>query len=164
MKKHLLPIYFSGIVSMLLSGCVGSHTIQLHELPNYQANVPQIVFMDFKITKSTNNDEKVILSNAIIGTGEMRAVTTQPETAVQIKVVLKGPENKVLSEWFLDHPLHRQFEVMSENGQLERRELDRNEAIFSLRFQQNTQQQNVELYRVEADKKVRKIFNIILKP
>lgn len=164
MKDYEFKICSFIVTSMVFLSCASSRTIQLHELPNYQAQVPQIVFMDFKIIKSGNSNEKINLVNAIVGTGEMRAVTTQPETVVQIKAVLKGLDNKVLIEWLLDHPLYQQFEVMSENGQPERRKLDINEAVFSLRFQQNPQQQNLELYRVEADKKIRKIFNVILKP
>lgn len=164
MNKKFTKPYLLSVLSSLMLGCVNSHTLQMHELINYRANTPQMAFMDFKITKSRANKEKVTLSNAILGTGEMRAVVVQPETSVQIKAVLKGDNGKVLGEWFLDHPLYRQFEIMNENGKPERRQLDMKEGLVSLRFQQNELQKYLELYRIDENKKSNKIFNVLLKP
>ena len=164
MNLKTLKPYLSGLLSSLLFGCVSSQSLQMHELLNYRANTPQIVFMDFKITKSGTDGEKVTLHNAILGTGELRPMAVQPATPVQIKAVLKGTTGQVLGEWLLEHPLYRQFEVMNQNGTPERRELDMKEGIASLRFQQNELQKNLELYRIDENKKSTKIFNVLLKP
>ena len=162
MKQN--PIHLLIILVAMLTGCVGNNVLKLHKMPNYRANSPLIMFMDFKVVKSGENSEKVTLNNAILGVGEMRPQDMHPETSIQLKAVLKGTNDEVLGEWYLDHPLYKIVEVMNETGKPERVKLDLPEGIVSLRFQQNPQQKNLELYRVEADKTSHKIFNVDLKP
>ena len=160
-KETVFPII---ALVVMLTGCVGTNVVKLHKLPNYQANSPLIVFLDFKISKASGNTDKVTINNAIVGVGEMRPQDTHSENPIQIKAVLKATDGAILGEWFFDHPLHREVEVSNEKGAIERKKVEVEEGIINLRFQQNPMQQSVELYRIGADKSIQKIFNLELKP
>ena len=148
----------------LTCSCASTNTLKIHNLPNYQKNSPLIVFMDFKITKVGEADN-VVMSNAILGVGEMRPNMAGTTSEIKIKVVLKGDNDETIDEWLVDYPINRSVELMDEkSGKIERKNLENQEGMLNVKFQQNAKHKNLELYRIDTDKKSTKIFNISLKP
>ena len=149
---------------LLISNCASTSTLKIHNLPNYQKNSPLIVFMDFKITKVGETDN-VVMSNAILGVGEMRANMVEPTSEIKIKVVLKGDNDETIDEWLVDYPINRSVEIMDEkSGKIERKNLENQEGTLNIKFQQSPKHKMLELYRIDTDKKSTKIFNLSLKP
>jgi hypothetical protein len=147
-----------------MCSCVGTNTLKIHNLTNYQKNSPLIVFLDFKITRVGETDN-VVMSNAILGVGEMRPITSETTSEIKVKVILKGDNDETIDEWLLDYPINRSVEVMDEkSGKIERKNLENQEGTLNVKFQQNTKHKSLELYRIDTDKKSTKIFNISLKP
>jgi hypothetical protein len=123
-----------------------------------------IVFLDFKITKVGEADN-VVMSNAILGVGEMRPNMIESTSEIKVKVVLKGDNDETIDEWLVDYPINRSVELMDEkSGKIERKNLENQEGTVNVKFQQNAKHKSLELYRIEPDKKSTKIFNISLKP
>jgi hypothetical protein len=160
MKNTLLY----GMCIALLCSCVSTNTLKIHNLANYQKNSPLIVFMDFKITKVGEADN-VVMSNAILGVGEMRPNMAEATSEIKIKVVLKGNNDETIDEWLVDYPINRSVEIMDEkSGKIERKNLENQEGTLNVKFQQNPKHKDLELYRIDTDKKITQIFNISLKP
>ena len=150
--------------TLLISNCASTNTLKIHNLPNYQKNSPLIVFMDFKITKVGETDN-VVMSNAILGVGEMRANMVEPTSEIKIKVILKGENDETIDEWLVDYPINRSVELMDEkSGKIERKNLENQEGTLNIKFQQSPKHKMLELYRIDTDKKSTKIFNLSLKP
>ncbi|GAA4467177.1 hypothetical protein GCM10023189_50330 [Nibrella saemangeumensis] len=144
--------------------CGASRSVNLHELPNYQTQAPQIVFLDLKVKKGAGDTETVTLDNAILGKGEIRRQLTMATSAVQIRTVAVDSAGRTVETWHVDHPLHREVEVASPGGQMERRKLAVDEGVFSLRFQADPRIQKLVFYRVEAGKKPKVLYTLRLKP
>jgi hypothetical protein len=148
----------------LTCSCASTNTLKIHNLANYQKNSPMIVFLDFKITKVGEADN-VVMSNAILGVGEMRPNMIESTSEIKVKVVLKGDNDETIDEWLVDYPINRSVELMDEkSGKIERKNLENLEGTVNVKFQQNAKHKSFELYRIEPDKKSTKIFNISLKP
>lgn len=148
----------------LMCSCASTNTLKIHNLPNYQKDSPLIVFMDFKITKVGEADN-VVMSNAILGVGEMRPNMPETTSEIKIKVVLKGDNDETIEEWLVDYPINRSVELMDEkSGKIERKNLENQEGTVNVKFQQSPKHKSLELYRIDTDKKSTKIFNISLKP
>ena len=149
---------------LLTCSCASTNTLKIHNLVNYQKNSPLIVFLDFKITKVGEIDN-VVMSNAILGVGEMRPNMAETTSEIKVKVVLKGDNDETIDEWLVDYPINRSVEVMDEkSGKIERKNLENQEGTVNVKFQQNAKHKNLELYRIDTDKKSTKFFNISLKP
>jgi hypothetical protein len=148
----------------IMCSCAGTNTLRIHNLANYQKNSPLIVFMDFKITKVGEADN-VVMSNAILGVGEMRPIMPETTSEIKVKVVLKGDNDETIDEWLVDYPINRSVEVMDEkSGKIERKNLENQEGTLNIKFQQSPKHKSLELYRIDTDKKSTKIFNISLNP
>jgi hypothetical protein len=147
-----------------MCSCAGSNTLKIHNLANYQKNSPLIVFLDFKITKVGETDN-VVMSNAILGVGEMRPNTPETTSEIKVKVVLKGDNDETIDEWLVDYPINRSVEVMDEkSGKIERKNLENQVGTVNIKFQQSPKHKILELYRIDTDKKSTKIFTISLNP
>ncbi len=149
--------------SVFCIGCSGARSVlDVKTLPNYDKTAPEhIVFLNFKITEgSKTGSEQVELMNAMAGSGKMKNLSgghvVYPSYIKAVKSYVDGRQ----VEFLYEHPLIKQIEVSTPDGQISKVVETAREGILSIRFQEEKLLKKMELHSVRPGRAVRKIYSL----
>lgn len=110
--------------------------MRLHTLPNYKGGaLHQLVFLDLTISRAgTGQPERIELTNAIVGQGQLKAGERSIDSPAQIQLVRTFTNGRPSVTDRFEHPLSGTVELTAADGKLSRQLISENSGHLSVRF------------------------------
>ena len=140
--------------------CRSAQKLYLQTLPNYTANQPTIIFLDFEF-ESTPQPHKsnVTLANAIAGRGQMKTIEPFSNSNRQVEIVFRNSSDEAIRAVQYDHPLYRIVEYPTEGKSFRVRGLSLGKSNLSIRFARQSNLVALDMYSL-IDNKRRKLYTL----
>jgi hypothetical protein len=149
-----------------LAGCSsGQALLEVSKVSGYdKAAAEHIIFLNLKIIdQGKGSNEKVKLMTATAGNGKMKNIRAAVEYPYQIKVLPRYSTSHLELETVFEHPLYRSVEVPNQDGTMSRSVVNSKEGLISLRFQEESTLDRIEIYSVTPERGSVKIYTLNLK-
>lgn len=110
---------------------------------------PQIIFMNFELSKQENGGIKANLVNTIITEGKIKDKQYGREMK-KGDIVCKGlnKDNKVIQSLSYDNPMLKTVEYVNDEGQLEKKQISLDQVQFTVRMQLNPNTKSIALEQI----------------
>lgn len=156
--KHLYYFLFITASLFLLGACTAHKNTSSSNTPAIDPEdkeeeshtKPQIIFMNFELTKQDDNSIKAELINTIITEGTIKKKQYGKEMK-KGDVVCKGlnKDKKVIQSISYDNPMLKTVEYVNDEGQLEKKQVSLEQAQLTIRMQLNHNTKSISLEQID---------------
>jgi len=125
---------------------------------------PKIIFLNYSITENKSNHHYTIeLIDKTIVNGKIKKNSNIPITPVMddLAYTVSDKDKMVLEENFIENPLRRTFEFVDDNGQLAKKDVVLDSALFSLRIQLDPKARYVSLARYSGPERENQVLHVL---
>ncbi len=157
-KYFILPLLLLLIVLAIACKTTKEEPIEETKV----ASGPQLLFVNYKITKQEGGDEKVEVIDKIIAAGKMKVNRNKipKEENRYFQCVQLDKNKEVLKTDFFANPLLKDIEYVGDDGQLGRKLIEVESVDLSIRIQLDPQAAYISLSKVGSPKKELSIINL----
>lgn len=116
---------------------------------------PQLVFLNYTITKDVNGNLETRFINKIIADGRLKDNSHKKELnkVGDIECIQYDKNNLVIERSYISNPLKPIVEYVNDDGDLEKRQLDLDSAQFSIKLQLDERTLGIRLMLMDASGK-----------
>jgi len=134
MKTQLFSLCIIGL--FIACSTPKNNTQDTPQLPEYQANNPQILFYNILLSKK-NKAEPIKVADRIISKGKLKEDygINSPYGPYQLLCSFLDKDKNILKQTAVDNPLNRRYEYTDDDGQLNSKVMEKEEGKLSLRVQ-----------------------------
>ena len=147
-NKLILAAFF--IMLHLVSCNVINKSVETTTEEENIIELPRIIFLNLSIVNDeTTGEYRISLINKIISEGKIKEALTKSHKPKidDLEYVVYDKESQVITRNFIVNPLNRTIEYVNESGQLEKKEIKLDDAMFSIRIQLDTTAESIVLKR-----------------